>query len=98
MKALCKYSGVDISVLASRVQRNTFPYDYFLRCSLETRADLIWLCTREGDPKIDGVAKKNSIEVSSDDLEKLERMAALKKDGAITNDEYNLLKDSIFKK
>ena len=98
IKSLADKWNITASVIGSRIQRNTFPSDFVIRCSLETGANLLWLCTGEGDPKIDGVVKKNSIEVSSEDLEKLERMAALKKDGAITNDEYNLLKDSIFKK
>jgi hypothetical protein len=35
--------------------------------------------------------------VTDDALEKLERIAALKNSGAITDDEYQLLKSSIFK-
>lgn len=98
VKALGEKWGITSGVLASRVQRNTFPYDYVLRCALETGADLIWLCTGEGDPKIDKIkTEKKSIELSSEDLEKLQRIAALKKDGAITDDEYILLKSSIFK-
>ena len=98
VKALCNHFNVGLSVITNRILRNSFPAEYVIQCSLETGADLKWLCTGEGDPKIDGVVKKNSIEVSSEDLEKLERLASLKKDNAITDDEYNLLKDSIFKK
>lgn len=98
IKALCEKWGISAGVMASRVQRNTFPYDYVLRCALETGANLIWLCTGEGDPNIDEInAEKKSIDVSIEALEKLERIAALKSSGAITDDEYQLLKSSIFK-
>ena len=98
MKALCEYFGVGISVLSNRVVRNTTPAEYIIQCSLETGADLLWLCTGEGEPNIDGVKlEKKSIELSNDDLEKLERILKLKKEEAITDDEYMLLKNSIFK-
>ena len=52
-----------------------------------------------GNPGVEGVKiENNSINLSSKDLEKLERIAALRKDGAITDDEYSLLKNSIFNK
>lgn len=52
-----------------------------------------------GNPGVEGVKiENNSINLSSEDLEKLERIATLKKDGAITDDEYILLKNSNFKK
>ena len=98
VKALCEKWGISAGVMASRVQRNTFPYDYVLRCALETGANLIWLCTGEGDPNIDGInTEKKSIDVSIEALEKLERIAALKSSGAITDDEYQLLKGAILK-
>lgn len=98
MKALCEYFGVGISVLSNRVVRNTTPAEYIIQCSLETGADLLWLCTGEGSPNIEGInTEKKSIEFSTVDLEKLERIAALKNSGAITDDEYTLLKNSIFK-
>ena len=99
IKALGDRWGISAGVMASRVQRNTFPYDYVLRCALETGANPYWLCTGEGEPNIDGIkTEKKSIELSSEALEKLERIAALKNSGAITEDEYNLLKNSIFNK
>lgn len=99
IKALGEKWGITSGVLASRVQRNTFPYDYVLRCALETGANLMWLCTGQGDSGInENNAKSMSISISSEALEKLERIAALKKDGAITDDEYSLLKNSIFSK
>lgn len=98
MKALCEHFDVGISVLANRVVRNTIPAEYIIQCALETGANLQWLCTGEGEPNIDGIEiEKKSIEVSTEALEKLERIAALKNSGAITDDEYQLLKSSIFK-
>ena len=98
MKALCEYFGVGISVLSNRVVRNTTPAEYIIQCALDTGANLLWLCTGEGEPNIDGIkTEKKSIELSSEALEKLERIAALKSSGAITDDEYQLLKGSIFK-
>ena len=98
IKALGDRWGISAGVMASRVQRNTFPYDYVLRCTLETGANPYWLCTGEGEPSIDGIkTEKKSIELSSEALEKLERIAALKKDNLITESEYQLLKGSIFK-
>ena len=98
VKALCNHFDVGLSVITNRILRNSFPAEYVIQCALETGANLHWLCTGEGDPNIEGINVENkSIELSSESLEKLERIAALKKDGAITDDEYNLLKGSIFK-
>lgn len=100
VKSLADKWNITASVIGSRVQRNTFPADFVIKCILDTGADLQWLCTGEGDPNIDGIktkTEKKSIELSSDALEKLERIAALKNNGAITDDEYQLLKGSIFK-
>ena len=97
MKALCEHFGVGISVLSNRVVRNTTPAEYIIQCSLETGADLHWLCTGEGEPNIDGIkTEKKSRDVSIEALEKLERLGALKKDNLITENEYLLLKNSIF--
>ena len=99
VKALCLKWGITSSVIASRIQRNTMPADIILKCVMETRANPQWLCTGEGDPNIDGInTEKKSIDVSIDALEKLERIAALKNSGAITDNEYVLLKDSILSK
>lgn len=99
MKALCEHFGVGISVLSNRVVRNTTPAEYIIQCSLETGADLHWLCTGEGEANIEGIGfEKKSIEVSTEALEKLERIAALKNSGAITDDEYQLLKNSVLRK
>lgn len=97
VKALCNHFDVGLSVITNRILRNSFPAEYVIQCALETGANLQWLCTGEGVPNIEGEkTEKQSMEISTDDLEKLERIAVLKKDGAITEDEYNLLKGSIF--
>ena len=98
VKALCSHFDVGLSVITNRILRNSFPAEYVIQCALETGADLSWLCTGEGEPNIDGIkTEKKSIELSSEALEKLERIAALKKDNLITESEYQLLKGSIFK-
>lgn len=97
VKALSLKWGITPSVIASRIQRNSMPADIVLRCVMDTGANPQWLCTGKGEPNIEEFkTEKKPIEVSTDALEKLERIAALKKDGAITEDEYNLLKGSIF--
>jgi hypothetical protein len=99
VKSLADKWSITASVIGSRVQRNTFPADFVIKCILDTGADLQWLCTGEGEPNIDGIkTEKKSIELSSEALEKLERIAALKNSGAITDDEYQLLKGGIFNK
>ena len=98
VKALCNHFDVGLSVITNRILRNSFPAEYVIQCALETGANLQWLCTGEGEANIEGIGfEKKPIEVSTEALEKLERIAALKKDGAITDDEYTLLKGSIFK-
>lgn len=98
VKALSEMLDTTVSVIENRVARNTIPYDLIVKCSIDTGAKLQWLLNGEGEPNIEGInTEKKSIEVSSEDLEKLERIAALRKDGAITDDEYILLKSSIFK-
>lgn len=97
-KELAEIWGISASVIASRILRNSLPYDFVLKCFIDTNADLTWLCTGVGNPKVEGMKiDNNSIKFSSEDLEKLERIAALKNSGAITDDEYQLLKSSIFK-
>lgn len=97
-KELAEIWGISASVIASRILRNSLPYDFVLKCFIDTNADLTWLCTGVGNPNMEGIKIDNKINLSSEDLEKLERIAALKKDGAITDDEYCLLKNSIFNK
>ena len=99
VKALSEMLNTTVSVIGNRIARNTIPYDLIVKCSIDTGARLQWLLYGEGDSGInDNNAKSVSISISSEALEKLERIAALKKDGAITDDEYSLLKNSIFSK
>lgn len=99
VKALSEMLNTTVSVIGNRIARNTIPYDLIVKCSIDTGARLQWLLYGEGDSGInDNNAKSVSISISSEALEKLERIAALKKDGAITDDEYSLLKNSIFNK
>ncbi|MCO6549549.1 MAG: helix-turn-helix domain containing protein [Gilliamella sp.] len=98
VKSLSERLDTTVSVIGNRVARNTIPYDLIVKCSIDTGANLQWILTGEGEPNIDGIkTEKKSIELSSEALEKLERIAALKSSGAITDDEYQLLKGSIFK-
>ncbi|OCG79371.1 helix-turn-helix transcriptional regulator [Gilliamella sp. Occ4-3] len=98
VKSLSELLGTTVSVIGNRVARNSIPYDLIVKCSIDTGANLQWVLTGEGEPNIDGIkTEKKSIELSSEALEKLERIAALKNSGAITDDEYQLLKSSIFK-
>ena len=99
IKETADLMNVTASVIGNRIHRNSFPHDLVLTCIIDTGVNPQWLCTGEGEPNIDGIiTKKKSIEFSSDDLEKLERIATLKNSGSITDDEYNLLKNSIFSK
>lgn len=89
---------VSASVIGNRIHRESFPYDLVLTCILDTGVNPVWLCTGNGNPGIDkGTVERGTIAVSTEALEKLERIAALKSSGAITDDEYQLLKSSIFK-
>jgi hypothetical protein len=98
VKSLSELLGTTVSVIGNRVARNSIPYDLIVKCSIDTGANLQWVLTGEGEPNIDGIkTEKKSIELSSEALEKLERIAALKKDNLITESEYQLLKGSIFK-
>ncbi|WP_392551213.1 helix-turn-helix domain-containing protein [Orbus wheelerorum] len=95
MKALCENFGVGISVLANRVVRNTIPAEYIIQCALETGADLQWLCSGQGESGIDGVKVVKKIVLSDEILEKLERLNSLKEKGAITLEEFNILKANL---
>ena len=98
IKGIADLMDVSASVIGNRIHRDSFPHDLVLNCILDTGANPQWLCTGEGEPNIDGIkTEKKSIELSSEALEKLERIAALKKDNLITESEYQLLKGSIFK-
>lgn len=47
-QALCNHLGVSQSTMANRYARNTFPADWVVICSMETRASLMWLSAGEG--------------------------------------------------
>ena len=99
IKEAADLMNVTASVIGNRIHRNSFPHDLVLTCIIDTGVNPQWLCTGKGEPNIDGIkTEKKSIEFSNDDLEKLERIATLKNCGAITDDEYNLLKNSVFSK
>ncbi|MCX8678584.1 helix-turn-helix domain containing protein [Gilliamella sp. B2865] len=99
IKGIADLMNVSSSVIGNRIHRDSFPHDLVLTCILDTGVNPKWLCTGEGDPKIDGIKiDKKSIQLSVDDLEKLERIGALMKDNLITESEYQLLKNSIFSK
>lgn len=99
VKALSEMLNTTVSVIGNRIARNTIPYDLIVKCSIDTGARLQWLLYGEGEPQIEHINIENKcIQFSSDDLEKLERIATLKNNGAITEDEYILLKNSIFNK
>lgn len=95
IKALSERLGVSLSVVTNRIHRNSTPYDMIVKCSLDTGADLLWLCTGQGEPGIDGVTTVKKIALSDDLLEKLERLNALKEKGGITEQEYNILKANL---
>ena len=89
--------NVSVSVIGNRIHRGSFPHDLVLTCILQTGVNPKWLCTGEGISNIEGIkTEKKPIEFSMVDLEKLERISALKNSGAINDDEYTLLKNSIF--
>ena len=97
IKQAADLMNVTASVIGNRIHRNSFPHDLVLTCIIDTGVNPQWLCTGEGEPNIDGIkTEKKSIDISIEALEKLERLGALKKDNLITENEYLLLKNSIF--
>lgn len=84
------YLGTSAASLSIRYRRDLFPSDLVVKCMDETGATLEWLATGEGEfaPQIE---VKEAI-ISDETLAKLERLAALRKDGAITEQEFNDLK------
>jgi hypothetical protein len=86
-----EYLGVSASSLSMRYKRDSFPYDLVIKCMDETGATLEWLANGEGEFLPTEKQPKETI-LSDDTLEKLERLAALKKEGAITEQEFNALK------
>ncbi|OCG35559.1 MULTISPECIES: helix-turn-helix domain-containing protein [unclassified Gilliamella] len=88
---LCKHFGTTSANLSLRYKRDFFPSDWVIRCMAETGASLEWLANGEGEFLPTEQQSKETI-LSDDTLEKLERLAALKKEGAITEQEFNALK------
>ncbi|MCO6557705.1 MAG: helix-turn-helix domain-containing protein [Gilliamella sp.] len=85
------YLGTSAASLSIRYKRDLFPSDLVVRCMAETGATLQWLVNGEGELLPTEKQPKETI-LSDDTLEKLERLAALKKEGAITEQEFNALK------
>lgn len=94
-KELADQWDIAASVISSRIQRNSLPADFVLRCTLDTGANIVWLCTGQGEPGVDGVNVIKKLILSDDVLEKLERLNALKEKGGITEQEYNILKANL---
>lgn len=98
VKSLADKWNITASVIGSRIQRHSFPADFVLKCVMDTGANPHWLCNGDGESGVEGLqTEKKPIDVSIEALEKLERIAALKSSGAITDDEYQLLKGAILK-
>ncbi|WP_422527635.1 phage repressor protein CI [Serratia fonticola] len=45
---LSRHYDTSAGTIANRIARNTFPYDYVVRCALDTGASLEWLVTGKG--------------------------------------------------
>ncbi|MCW2474690.1 MULTISPECIES: phage repressor protein CI [unclassified Symbiopectobacterium] len=63
---LCDHLGISKSTLANRWLRDTFPFDWVIQCSIETKASLTWLMTGNGqafDPKDSDVVRVNNIKL-----------------------------------
>lgn len=85
-----EYLGVSASSLSMRYKRDSFPYDLVIRCMDETGATLQWLANGEGE-FLPNEKPKEAV-LTDETLEKLERLANLKEKGAITDEEFNVLK------
>ena len=87
---LCNHLGTTSANLSLRYKRDFFPSDLVVRCMAETGATLEWLVTGEGEFTQNEQPKETVL--SDETLAKLERLAALKKDGIISEEELNELK------
>lgn len=77
---LANHFGIAASTLQNRYKRGNMSYDFAVHCSLETGADIRWLMTGQGDPKVGTViASGNQIEITSFTLSegKLSEIGAL---------------------
>lgn len=88
--ALANYLNISAASLGMRYKRDLFPSDLVVRCMAETGATLEWLAMGEGE-FLSNTQPKETV-LSGDTLEKLERLSALRKEGAITDQEFNELK------
>lgn len=86
---LSNHLGTSASNLSLRYKRDFFPSDLVVRCMAETGATLEWLAIGEGE--LSPQTEVKEIVISDETLAKLERLAALRKDGAITEQEFNEL-------
>lgn len=63
---LASHFGIAASTLQNRYKRGNMSYDFAVHCSLETGADIRWLMTGQGDPKVSSLsANENQIELPS---------------------------------
>lgn len=87
---LANHLDISSASLVQRYKRDQFPSDIVVRCMAETGATLEWLATGQGEflPN----EKPKEVVLTDETLEKLERLAVLKKEGAITEQEFNALK------
>lgn len=63
---LAEHMGVSKGGIGNRWMRDTFPYDWIIICSVETKASLTWLMTGNGpifDPKDSDVISVNNIKL-----------------------------------
>lgn len=91
---MANHLNISSASLVQRYKRDQFPSDIVIRCMAETGASLEWLATGEGVFSSKEQPPKEAI-LSDETLEKLERLAALRKDGAITEQEFNELKGKL---
>lgn len=63
---LSDHLGISKSTLANRWMRDTFPFDWVILCSIETKASLTWLMTGKGpafEPRESDVVSVNNIKL-----------------------------------
>jgi phage repressor protein C with HTH and peptisase S24 domain len=71
---LADHLGISKSTLANRYMRDTFPFDWVILCSVETKASLPWLMTGKGptfDPKESDVISINSIQLVNGEIQQV---------------------------
>lgn len=88
------YLGTSSANMSARYKKGFFPSDLVVRCMADTGATLEWLATGNGEFSTKEQQPKEAV-LSDETLEKLERLAALRKEGAITEQEFNELKGKL---